>query len=311
MTFEEFYRLQAHQEEIDYFNQRSQTLTMLNRNILRPKPHVYNKLFDRIFGVSPKGLKVEIKPQGSVDLTLGYQGQKINNPTLPERARNNGGFDFNMNSNINVMGNIGDKLKLPINYNTLANFDFENQLKLDYKGMDDEILKSVEAGNISFQTKSTLMSSVSSLFGIKTQFQFGRLFLTTTIANQRSQRQSISLSGGGLNQTVNKKLDDYDENRNFLLAQYFRKNYNKAMKTLPVVNSQVQILRLEVWVTNRTGTVTNTRPIVGLADLGEISPGNPNNHPIGVNQLPDNGSNDLYSFLASNMTPVNIILTPR
>jgi cell surface protein SprA len=90
------------------------------------------------------GLKVDIRPQGNVDIMAGYQGQNIKNPTLPESARRNGGFDFDMNSNINVIANIGDKLKLPINYNTLANFDFENQLKLDYKGMDDEIIKSLK-----------------------------------------------------------------------------------------------------------------------------------------------------------------------
>lgn len=313
LSQEEFYRIQARQAEIDYFNQRAQTLSLLNRNIQRPKPRMYNKLFDRIFGVGPNGLKVDIKPQGSVDLNLGYQGQKINNPTLPERARNNGGLDFNMNSNVNVLGSIGDKLKLPISYNTGANFNFENQLKLDYKGMDDEILKSVEAGNITFQTKSTLIPSVNSLFGLKTQMQFGKLTITAAIANQNSQKQSVTLAGGGLSQTINKKMDDYDENRNFLLAQYFRKNYNKAMKNLPVVNSQVQIMRLEVWVTNRTGIVTNTSPVVALADLGENVPSNSNNHAIGTNELPDNGSNDLYSFATANRnaTTINTVLQAR
>ena len=301
LTYDEFWKLQAQKAEDDYFNQRSEALSTLNRNTFRPKPHVYPKLFDRIFGVGPNGLKVDIKPQGSVDLKLGYQGQNVENPTLPERARKTSGFDFDMNSNVNVLASIGDKLKLPINYNTLANFDYQNQLKLDYKGMDDEIIKSVEAGNISFQSKGTLMSSVQSLFGIKTSLQFGKLFITTAIANERSQRQSVTLQGGGLNQTVNKKLDDYDENRNFLLGQYFKNNYNKAMSNLPIINSQVQILRLEVWVTNRTGSVINTRAIVGLMDLGEIAPYNGNNHAslIGTN-LPDNGSNDLYSFLAGN-----------
>lgn len=317
LTFDEFWALQNQMAEDDYFNQRSEALSTLNRNTLRPKPHVYNKLFDRIFGVGPNGLKVDIKPEGSVDLKLGYTGQHVKNPTLPERAQRNGGFDFDMTSNVNVNASIGDKLKLPINYNTLANFDYENQLKLDYKGMDDEIIKSVEAGNISFQTKSTLMSSVQSLFGIKTQLQFGKLTITTAIANQRSQRQSVTLQGGGLSTQINKKLDDYDENRNFLMGQYFRRNYNKAMANLPVINSQIQILRLEVWVTNRTGTVTNTRAIVGLADLGEDSPYNSNVHPLlSTNGLPDNGSNDLYNFLAGNKanrdpTFVNTTLTQR
>ena len=46
------------------------------------------------------------------------------------------------------------------------------------------------------------------------------------------------------------------------------------MSNLPVVNSQVQIVRMEVWVTNKTGATTNTRSIVGFADLGEDSPYN-------------------------------------
>ena len=219
---------------------------------------------------------------------------------MPENARRNGGLDFQQTTNLNINANIGDKLKLPISYNTAANFDYENQLKLDYKGMDDEILKSVEAGNISFQTKSTLMSSPQSLFGVKTQLQFGKLFITAAIASQKSQQQSIALAGGGLSQNIIKKLDDYDENRHFLLAQYFRKNYNKTMSNLPVVSSQVQILRMEVWVTNRTGATTNTRSIVGFADLGEDSTANPNIHPITSDPLPQNNTNDLYSTLLGN-----------
>lgn len=300
LTFEEYYKLQSQQAEKEYFNARSQTLFDLNRKTARPVPRIYDRMFDRIFGVGPNGMKIDIQPQGSVDLTAGYQGQNIKNPTLPEEARKNGGFDFNMNANVNIMANIGDKLKLPISYNTQSNFDFENQLKLDYKGMDDEILKSVEAGNISFQTKGSLMASVQSLFGIKTQLQFGKLFITGAIASQKSQRQSLTLQGGGLNQVINKKMDDYEENKNFLLAQYFRNNYNKAMSTLPVVSSQVHILRMEVWITNRSGATTNTRSVVGLMDLAETTPYNPNVHSLTSSQLPENGNNDLYAFLAGN-----------
>lgn len=302
LSFDEFYKLQTEQSEKDYFNSRAKTLYDLNRKIKRPPPRVYDQLFDRIFGVGPKGLKVDIKPEGNVNLTAGYQGQNIQNPTLPEAARKNGGFDFKEDANINVNGNIGDKLKLPISYNTQANFGFENQLKLDYKGHDDEIIKSVEAGNISFQAKGTLMASVQSLFGVKTQLQFGKLFITAAIANQNSQRQSITLEGGGLNQTINKRLDDYEENRHFLLAQYFRNNFNKTMKNLPVVQTQVQILRMEVWVTNRNGATTNVRSIVGLMDLAETHPYNDTVHSITSSELPQNGANDLYPFLASKDT---------
>src|SRR5688572_19920129 len=295
LTFDEFMKLQARKSEIDYFKKRSDIVNSLNRKLLRPKLSVTDNLFNRIFGNG----KVEIRPQGDVTIIAGYQGQNIKNPALPERARKNGGFDFDMNANLSVVGNIGDKLKLPISYNTQANFDFENQLKLDYTGTEDEIIKRIEAGNVAFTSKGTLIPGAQSLFGVKTQLQFGKLFVTGVLANQRAQRQTIGLQGGSTKSSFEFKAHDYEENRHFLVGQYFRNNYNKAMKTLPVVNSQVQILRMEVWVTNRNGSTTDTRDIVALMDLGEASPfnaTNPNMQPINPQQpgLPYNDVNGLY-----------------
>ena len=306
LTFDEFQRIQARKSEVDYFKKRSQAITVLNRKVVRPKMQVFDKLFDRIFGVGKNGFKVDIKPQGSVDILAGYQGQVTKNPTLPESARKNGGFDFDMNANLNVNANIGDKLKLPINYNTLANFDFENQLKLDYKGMDDEILKSVEAGNVSWQSKGTLIPSTQNLFGIKTQLQFGKLFFTGLLANQRSQRQNQSLQGGAATTQFQKKLDDYEENRHFLAGQYFKNNFNKAMRSLPVVNSQVQIQRIEVWITNRTGATVDARDIVGHADLGEVQPASTFINPLTTDARPDNGTNDLYNKIKNFRSPSQV-----
>ncbi|MGZ8540496.1 MAG: T9SS outer membrane translocon Sov/SprA, partial [Chitinophagaceae bacterium] len=293
-TRDEFLRLQGKKDENAYFRKRADMLSEMNRRIFKPKFNTSKSWFNRIVGVG----KIDIKPSGYVDLLAGYQGQNIKNPTLPERARKNGGLDFNMNAQLQVDANIGDKLKLPINYNTLANFEFENQLNLNYQGKDDEIIKQFQLGNVNFTSKGTLIPGAQSLFGIKTQLQFGKLFVTGVLANQRAQRQSLDMSGGSATQLFSLKSDEYEENRHFLLAQYFRNNYNKAMSQLPVVNSVVQILRMEVWVTNRTGATTDTRDIVALMDLGE---GNPFRGPPGnPNALPDNGVNSLYRDILSN-----------
>ena len=139
-TFDEYWAMRNRQMEVEYFKKRANTMNLLNRGkFLKPKLSLYDNLFNRLFGNG----KIEIRPQGNVDITAGYQGQNIDNPTLPERARKNGGLDFNMNAQVNVNANIGDKLKFPINYNTLANFDQDNQLKLDYTGNDDEIIKTI------------------------------------------------------------------------------------------------------------------------------------------------------------------------
>ena len=292
-TSEEFIAMEGRRQEMAYFQKRANTLNVLNRGLVKPKLNIYDNLFNRLFGNG----KIEIQPQGNVDITAGYQGQNIKNPTLPERARKNGGFDFNMAAQLAVNANIGDKLKFPINYNTLANFDFTNQIKLDYSGLDDEILKRFEAGNVSFSSRGTLIPGAQSLFGIKTQLQFGKLFVTAVLANQKSQRQSVNLQGGAAAQPFEIKADEYEENRHFLIGQYFRNNYNKAMSTLPVPTSQVQILRMEVWVTNKNGTTTDARDIVGLMDLGEANPFNPNFIVSGT--LPSNTTNSEYRQIIS------------
>lgn len=292
-TFDEFWEIRNKQAEAAYFKNRSNTMNLLNNKLAKPKLNLVDNLFNRLFGNG----KIEITPQGNVDVTAGYQGQNIANPTLPERARKNGGFDFDMNAQVNVNANIGDKLKFPINYNTLANFGQDNQLKLDYTGVDDEIIKRLEAGNVSFPSRSTLIPGAQQLFGLKTQLQFGKLNVTAVLANQKSQRQSVNLQGGAASQIIDMKADDYEENRHFLLAQYFRSNYNKVMKNLPAVTTPVQILRMEVWVTNKNGATTDTRDVVGFMNLGEsqqdvINPVNPG--------LPYNDANSLYSQLTAN-----------
>lgn len=292
LTFDEYMRIQSRRDENDYFKKRANIVSGLNKRLLKPKLSITDNLFNRIFGNG----KVEIRPQGNVDILAGYQGQNIKNPTLPERARRNGGFDFDMNANLNVIANIGDKMRLPINYNTLANFDFENQLKLDYTGTNDEIIRRLEAGNVNFTSKGSLIAGAQSLFGLKTQLQFGRLGVTAVLANQRAQRQSLGLQGGAASTLFEFKADDYEENRHFLLAQYFRQNYNTAMSSLPAVQSLVQILRIEVWVTNRNGSTIDTRDVVALMDLGESRPFQqpPVITPLTTNAIPYNDANDLY-----------------
>jgi cell surface protein SprA len=302
LSFDEFWKLKTRKDEQAYFMQRANSLGVLNRKITRPKTKVFNSYFDRLFGKTGSDLKIDIKPVGEINIRAGYQGQNVKNPTLPERARRNGGFDFDANTNFSLNASIGDKLKFPINLNSLSNLGFDNQIKLNYTGKKDEVIKFIEAGNINYISRSTLIPSTQNLFGVKAQFQLGKLFITGAIANQKSQRQSMALQGGSSTQRFQKRLDDYEENRHFLLSQYFRNTYNKSMSNLPVINSQIQVKRIEVWVTNRNGQTTNARDVVGLADLGEpvlrkeqkaleTNPTNP---------FPDNNANSLYSKIIGN-----------
>lgn len=295
MTFDEYMDYQAQKDEQTYWKRRMDALTLFNK---KPDlPQMYKTgLFDRIFG----GSSISVKPQGNVDVTFGGNWQNVQNPTLPQRAQKYGIFDFDMDMNVNLLATVGEKLKLNISNNTNATFDYQNVQKLEYVGKEDEIIKKIEAGNISFPLNSSLISGVQSLFGLKTQLQFGKLWVTSVISQQHSKRQSLTIQGGAQTQQFSVKADDYEENRHFLLAQYFRNNYNNALSTFPVISSLVTINKIEVWVTNRTGATEGVRNVIGFMDLGEAAPyreslaGAAKPIPYG---LPDNYSNQLYTNL--------------
>ncbi|MEO0779959.1 MAG: cell surface protein SprA, partial [Bacteroidota bacterium] len=198
MTFEEYLEYREEQQRQEYFRQLSGLSDGSGSGGLRDpieKVDVKKDLINRLFG----GTEVEIKPQGNIDLTFGFDFQSVNNPILTQRQQRNGGFDFDMDIQMNVVGKIGEKLNLSTNYNTGATFGTENLMKIDYNSdsfSEDEILKKIEAGNVSLPLKGTLIQGSQNLFGLKTELQFGRLFITGVASQQRSQQQSIQIQGG-------------------------------------------------------------------------------------------------------------------
>ena len=251
---------------------------------------------EKIFG--PGGVRV--KTQGTAELKLGATMKNIDNPSLPIRNRKTTSFDFDEKINISANAKVGDKMNFNFNYNTDATFDFDTQnLKLKYDGKEDEIIKLVEAGNVSFPTNNSLVKGASSLFGIRTDMQFGRLKLQTVVSQKKSTSKSVSSKGGAQTTPFEIDVADYEENRHFFLSRYFRDTYDRAMSTLPNLTSGVKINRIEVWVTNNTATTSNTRNIVAFTDLGENNRvSNPNWNLTGES-VPGNQSNNVYSTLIS------------
>ena len=221
---------------------------------------------EKIFG--PGG--VQIKTQGSVELKLGVNSKKVNNPSLAANRRKTTGFDFDEKINLSLTGSVGDKIKLKLDYNTDASFDFDSQsLKLKYDGKEDEIIKLVEAGHVSMPSNNSLIPGVSSLFGLRTDVQFGRLKMQTVVSQKKSSSKSVSSKGGTSTNPFEFSATNYEENRHFYLSHYFRQQYDHNMKTLPTIASGMTITRVEVWVTNKTSNTANNRNIIALADLGE------------------------------------------
>jgi len=251
---------------------------------------------EKIFG--PGG--VRIKTQGTAELKFGATLKNIENPSIPIRNRKTTNMNFDEKINLNVNGKVGDKVNMNLNYNTDATFDFDTQnLKLKYEGKEDEIIKLIEGGNVAFPSNSSLVKGASSLFGIRTDLQFGKLKLQTVVSQKKSSSKSVSSKGGVQLTPFELDVSDYEENRHFFLAHYFRDRYNAAMRTLPNITTGVTINRVEIWVTNKTGTTTNTRDIIALTDLGENTKVSGQQWGLTGSPVPSNTANTEYSAMTT------------
>ncbi|HKR06875.1 MAG TPA: cell surface protein SprA [Bacteroidia bacterium] len=297
MTFEEFKEAQFKNSTKKYWEQRSSENDILQRKGFNPKIYIGSDVFDRIFG----GNTIDIRPQGSASLKFGLKIQHSENPAVPVKQRTNTSFEFNEQIQMNVIGNIGEKMKLGVNYNTEAGFDFENKMKLEYTGKEDEIIQKIEAGNITLPLTGSLIQGTQTLFGIKTALKFGRMNVTTVFSQQKGQRSTINVPPGG-GQITNYEIlaDQYEANKHFFLAQYFKDNYDKALKNLPVINSPINITKIEVWKTNRTAASEANRDVVAFMDLGEYNYFSLNLISQGTSVYPsDSLSNNLYKLMTT------------
>lgn len=296
MTYEDYLKYTEKQEREKYWKERASAINLVEEKNLVPPIQVKKQFFDRLFG----GSKIEIRPQGNVEMTLGTNFQNTANPNIPLRNRRTGGFDFDMNINLNVIGKIGDKMQLGIRYNTQSGFQFDNQVKIGYTGDQDDIIKVIEAGNVSLPLNTRLITGSQALFGVKTQLQFGRLTWTSIISQQQSKKETMVIENGAQRQNFEIRSDQYDENRHFFLSQYFHDQFDQALSGLPNIRSVVNITRMEVWITNRTNVTQNVRDVLALMDLGEATPYSDKIiSTAGGDGRPRNAANDLYGKLTS------------
>lgn len=271
LSIDQYQRFENEQLKHDYWK----TLSDLPVSQARapgfiPPIVINNKAFEKIFG----GSKIDIRPQGTAELTLSGRINKNENPLFNERQRKQGNFDFDQKIQMNLVGQIGDKLRITTNYNTEAQFEFENQMKLDYTGKPDEIIQKIEAGNVSLPLSSTLITGSQALFGLKTQLQFGRMNVTTIFSQQKSQTKEITIANGSQQNEFSLTADNYEANKHYFLSQYFRDNYNKALANIPIITSSINITKIEVWVTNRSNSTVDSRDVLAFIDLGENAPYN-------------------------------------
>lgn len=295
MSLDEYLKYDMAKSQKDFWRQKSAAQTLNESEGILPPINVKGELFDRIFG----GNTIDIRPQGSAELSFGVNISRRDNPILPERQRRTSNFDFRQKIQLNVIGNIGEKLKLQTSYNTEATFDFENQTKIEYTGYEDEIIKKIEAGNVSLPLQSSLITGSQTLFGIKTELQFGRLRVTTIFSQEKGEKKEINIAGGAQVQEFEKSASEYEDNRHYFLSHLFRDSYEANLANPTQVTSRINITAVEVYITNTQGSFNNTRNILAFTDLGNdrrVSAPNLVETVPGAS-VTDNASNDLYDRL--------------
>lgn len=250
---------------------------------------------------------IDIKPQGAAELNFGLKFTNNHNPRLSKKQQRQLQFDFDNKIQMSVTGAIGDKVAMTIKYDTESQFEFEQEIKLQYEGDEDEIIKNIEVGNVSFPLSSSLISGSSSLFGVKTDLQFGKLFLSGVFSRQQGEMSSIAVQGGAQTEDFEIQCDEYDNNKHFFLSQFFRDHYEESLKNLPEINSGIEIRKVEVWVTQTSSGKEDARNILALTDLGDES-----STGIGGNkeyELPENGK--LYKKIKnlSGIRSINTVST--
>jgi len=304
MTLDDYMDYDFEKSIKDYWKQRTDIEDMQQQGSLIPKLIIGGEAFNRIFG----GNTVNIRPQGYVEVSFGYQMNATDNPAIPERLRKVPTFDFDEKIQMNVTGEIGEKMKMRVNYNTEATFDYENKMNLEYTGDEDEIIKRIEAGNVSLPLNGSLITGASNLFGVKAEMQFGKLTLTTLFSQHKGETRSVETEGGAQITNFEIPVYDYDANRHFFLAQYFRDQYNDALRNLQFVQSNITINKVEVWITNKSSNFNDSRNLIALQDLGEKEPNIYNEIPdfqetIGLpypdNLYPSNEANGLYQQMST------------
>ncbi len=297
MDREDFLDFQLDKNVSKYWNKIKDDKAAANKEFA-PVIKVGGDNFEHIFGSN----EIEIRPQGSAEITFGLNSQRTENPRIPERQRKNTNFNFDQKIQMNVIGNIGTKMKLKVNYNTESTFEFENNMKVEYTGDEDQIMRKIELGTVALPLTGTLMPGSLGLFGAKIETQWGKLKNTTILTQQKGERKEITVQGGAQTTRFDIAADNYEANRHYFLSGYFRDNYDNALASLPVVNSGANITRIEVWVVNQQANTQDVRNILAFTDLGENSQymaSDYNNSSLispGQLQNPDNENNNLLTL---------------
>jgi hypothetical protein len=186
---------------------------------------IKSKTFNKIFG----GDRVRLRISGNININGGFRREGRSQVQTVTGQNSDYSFHIDQTQRFKITGEVGDKVSVDVDQNSEATFDFENALKLTYTGYEDEIIRKIEAGNISMQLAGTQLAAFSGqnkgLFGLKAELKIGALSLTTIASLEKGQKNQLTVSGGAQQQALSIDVNTPLTGRYFFLDKEYRNQY--------------------------------------------------------------------------------------
>ncbi|MFO0095955.1 MAG: cell surface protein SprA, partial [Gemmatimonadaceae bacterium] len=131
-------------------------------------------------------------------------------------------FDFQFN--VRTGGVVADRVFVNVDYDSQREFDASNNISVRYQGKTDEILQTLEVGNVTFQPPASryLTSGIpSGNYGVQATGQIGPMRFTSIVAQQRGNvsKDNVFTVGERTQQQVDRVIEDIQvETRRFFFT---------------------------------------------------------------------------------------------
>jgi len=182
--------------------------------------------------------RVSLSARGNVTLkgNLVFQDQELIRSKLSETRNTH--LEFDQTQRISVEGKVGERVSVNVDHDSERDFNWENNIRINYKGEEDDIIQSMDAGNVSLSLpgSQSLMGSAShqGLFGVKTVSKFGPMDVTAIASVVNTEKKSQEYKGKSEAQSFEIKDYNYVTNKYFFIHEWFRNGVSEIVDGKPM-----------------------------------------------------------------------------
>lgn len=197
-------------------------LTLYGRAIREPPPDAAGPPGERrgLLGLSPKYADLALDGQVRLELRTDRLRNERCSPALlldPNSGCRGGFKPPRLDNQVNIRsgGTIGRRVHVNVDYDTERDFSANNNVQVYYQGLEDEIIRRIEVGTVTFQPPQSRFITAaipSNNFGINARFEVGSFEFQALAATQKgSQVAERSYTvGQTTSQPQDRQLRDLD-----------------------------------------------------------------------------------------------------